>query len=191
MCVFLPTGGVKGLTAADAAVDKGAVDAAEDKAKGAASLELKLTPSNINNSTAMVVSFPVGMQLQHEGQPTAAEVPTMAIAMEAESIKEEDKAAKANHGESPAPMEGIMGQEEEGWNKVKPSKKKQNKVNGARRDRRSCPLKTFQGNQLQQHPSPDIWKWTKALRTAPAEASPPRQPLWLLLPREPQRRESL
>jgi hypothetical protein len=34
----------------------------------------------------------------------------------------------AAHGESPAPMEGIMGQEEEGWNKVKPSKKKQHKV---------------------------------------------------------------
>jgi hypothetical protein len=95
-------------------------------------------PNSNNNSMTMVPAL-------------VAPAPTMAMAMEAESIKEEDKAAKADspkdslkypgpnsnnsmtmavpvpaaHGESPAPMEG---QEEEGWNKVKPSKKKQNKV---------------------------------------------------------------
>jgi hypothetical protein len=62
-------------------------------------------------------------------------------------------------------MEGIMGQEEEGWNKVKPSKKKQNKVKWSKKRQKKLPLKRFQGNQLQQHPSLDLWKWTlKALQ---------------------------
>jgi hypothetical protein len=79
------------------------------------------------------------------GMMVSLSVPEMEMATEAESIKEDSTVdsmgtnsnnnsmtmvvpGPAAHGESPAPMEGIMGQEEEGWNKVKPSKKKQNKV---------------------------------------------------------------
>jgi hypothetical protein len=40
-------------------------------------------------------------------------------------------------------MEGIMGQEEEGWNKVKPSKKKQNKVKWSKKDQKKLSFKNI------------------------------------------------
>jgi hypothetical protein len=82
---------------------------------------------------------------------------------------------------------------EDDWHKVKPSKKKQNKVKWSKKRQKKLSFKNIPRESA-----------AAASKSGPMEVdpqgidsgtgggnSPPRQPLWSLLPRKPQRRESL
>jgi hypothetical protein len=94
----------------------------------------------------------------------------------------------ADHGESPAPMEGTMGQEGEGWTKVKPSKKK-HKVKPSKKQQKKL---TFKKTPREASKSGPMEVDPQGIDSGTGGGNiPPRQSLWSLLPRKPQRRESL
>jgi hypothetical protein len=84
--------------------------------------------------------------------------------------------------------EGNHGSNRRQWHKVKPSKKK-HKVKPSKKQQKKL---TFKKTPREASKSGPMEVDPQGITVAPVEATgPPRQSLWSLLPRKPQRRESL